>query len=128
MLFMGPLSSCFDLIVFGLLWFVYGVREAWIFQSIWFSYGVISNLVGMHIIRTAKKPFIESNASKMVYFSSILLSIVALIVPATSLGSFIGLHAVPVQFLSVILGVPILYCFVAIFAKKIYIKKYNEWI
>ncbi len=128
MLFMGPLSSCFDLIVFGLLWFVYGVREAWIFQSIWFSYGVISNLVGMHIIRTAKKPFIESNASKMVYFSSILLSIVALIVPATSLGSFIGLHAVPVQFLSVILGVPILYCFVAMFAKKIYIKKYNEWI
>lgn len=128
MLFMGPLSSCFDLIVFGLLWFAYGVREAWIFQSIWFSYGVISNLVGMHIIRTAKKPFIESNASKMVYFSSILLSIVALIVPATSLGSFIGLHAVPVQFLSVILGVPILYCFVAIFAKKIYIKKYNEWI
>lgn len=128
MLFMGPLSSCFDLIVFGLLWFAYGVREAWIFQSIWFSYGVISNLVGMHIIRTAKKPFIESNASKMVYFSSILLSIVALIVPATSLGSFIGLHAVPVQFLSVILGVPILYCFVAMFAKKIYIKKYNEWI
>ncbi len=128
MLFMGPLSSCFDLIVFALLWFVYGVRDAWVFQSIWFSYGVISNLVGMHIIRTEKKPFIESNASKMVYFSSILLSIVALIVPSTFIGEFIGLHEVPVQFLSVILGVPILYCFVAIFAKKIYIKKYNEWI
>ncbi len=128
MLFMGPLSSCFDLIVFAILWFGYGVREAWIFQSIWFSYGVISNLVGMHIIRTERKPFIESNASKMVYFSSILLSIVALIVPSTALGEFIGLSSVPIKFISVIIGVPILYCFVAILAKKIYIKKYNEWI
>jgi len=128
MLFMGPLSSCFDLIVFALLWFTFGVREAWIFQSIWFSYGVVSNLVGMHIIRTAKKPFIESNASKMVYFSSILLSIVAIVVPFTPLGAFIGLSGVPIKFLSVIIGVPILYCFVAIFAKKIYIKRYGEWI
>lgn len=128
MLFMGPLSSCFDLIVFAILWFVFGVREAWIFQSIWFSYGVVSNLVGMHIIRTAKKPFIESNASKMVYFSSILLSAIAIIVPFTPLGAFIGLAGVPIKFLSIIIGVPVLYCFVAIFAKKIYIKKYGEWI
>ena len=28
----------------------------------------------------------------------------------------------------IIIGVPILYCFVALFAKKIYIRKYNEWI
>ena len=128
MIFMGPVSSCFDLIVFALLWFVFGVRDAHVFQTIWFSYGIVSNLVGMHIIRTAKVPFIQSNASKMVYFSSILLSIVAMIVPFTILGEVIGLVAIPLQFFTVIIGVPILYCFVALFAKKIYIKRNGEWI
>ena len=128
MLFMGPLSSCFDLIVFASIWFAFGVREAAIFQTIWFSYGVVSNLVGMHIIRTAKIPFVQSNASKMVYISSIALSIIAIIVPFTIVGQFIGLTAIPLKYLSIIIGVPILYCFVALIAKKIYIKKYSEWI
>lgn len=128
MLFMGPLSSCFDLIVFASLWFIFGVREAAIFQTIWFSYGIVSNLIGMHIIRTAKIPFIESNASKMVYASSITLSIIAIIIPYTIIGEFIGLVAIPLKYLTVIIGVPILYCIVAMFAKKIYIKKFGEWI
>ena len=128
MLFMGPLSSCFDMIVFASLWFIFNVRTEAIFQTIWFSYGVVSNLVGMHIIRTAKIPFVESNAHKFVYFSSILLSIIAILVPFTALGHIIGLVSIPLKYLTVILGVPILYCFVALFAKKIYVKKYGEWI
>ena len=128
MLFMGPLSSCFDLIVFSLVWFIFDIHEAAIFQTIWFSYGVVSNLVGMHVIRTAKIPFKESHASKAVYASSIALSIIAMIVPYTFLGRAIGLTALAPKYFTVIIGVPILYCFVAIFAKKIYIKKYGEWI
>lgn len=128
MLFMGPLSSCFDLIVFALVWFSFDIHEPAIFQTIWFSYGVVSNLVGMHVIRTAKIPFKESHASKAVYASSILLSIIAMIVPYTFLGRAIGLTALELKYFSVIIGVPILYCFVAIFAKKVYIKKYGEWI
>lgn len=128
MLFMGPLSSCFDLLVFALVWFTFDIHEAAIFQTIWFSYGVVSNLVGMHVIRTAKVPFKESHASKSVYFSSILLSIIAMVVPYTFLGRAIGLTALAPKYFTVIIGVPILYCFVAVFAKKIYIKKYGEWI
>lgn len=128
MLFMGPVSSCFDLLVFALVWFSFGIHEAAIFQTIWFTYSVVSNLVGMHVIRTAKIPFKQSHASKAVYFSTILLSIVAMIVPYTFLGKAIGLVPLQLKHFSVIIGVPILYCFVAIFAKKIYIKKYGEWI
>ena len=128
MLFMGPLSSCFDLVVFALVWFTFDIHEATIFQTIWFSYGVVSNLVGLHVIRTAKIPFKESHASKAVYASSIALSIIAMIVPYTFLGRAIGLTALAPKYFTVIIGVPILYCFVAIFAKKIYIKKYGEWI
>ena len=128
MLYMGPLSSAFDLIVFASLWFVFGLRDAAEFQTVWFSYSIISNLFGMHIIRTAKKPFIESNANKVVYFSSILICIVALIIPSTYFGTILGLEPIQTRFLSVIFGVSLLYCIVATFAKKRYIKKYGEWI
>ena len=128
MLFMGPLSSSFDMIVFASIWFIFGIRDAATFQTIWFSYGVVSNLVGMHIIRTAKIPFVQSNAHKFVYVSSIILSIIAIIVPYTALGHVIGLVSNPISYLTIIIGVPILYCFVALFAKKIYIRKYHEWI
>lgn len=128
MLFMGPLSSIFDLIVFATLWFTFGVREAALFQTIWFTYSIVSNLVGMHIIRTAKIPFIQSNANKMVYFSSILLILVGIIVPFTPLGTLIGLVAIPVQYILLIFAVTFLYCILAMFAKKVYIRKYGEWI
>ncbi len=128
MLFMGPLSSAFDMLVFASLWFTFGLREAAVFQTIWFSYSIVSNLMGMHIIRTAKMPFTQSNASKKVYFSSILLSIIGILVPYTFLGKVIGLVPITLNYLSVILGVSVLYCIVAIFAKKIYIKKYGNWI
>ena len=128
MFFWGPLSSCFDMVVFACLWFFFNIREAALFQTIWFSYSIVSNLIGMHIIRTAKLPFIQSNAHKAVYISSISLIIIGLLVPFTGLGAMIGL--VPMQFSDIVLifGVTFLYCIVAIFAKKVYLKKYKEWI
>ena len=128
MLFMGPVSSIFDLIVFASLWFVFGVREAAIFQTIWFTYSIVSNLVGMHIVRTAKIPFVQSNAHKMVYASSILLILVGIIVPFTPAGSLIGLVPIAAKYIVLIFAVTFLYCILAMFAKKIYIKKYGEWI
>lgn len=128
MFFWGPLSSCFDMVVFACLWFFFNIREAALFQTIWFSYSIVSNLIGMHIIRTAKLPFIQSNAHRAVYISSISLIIIGILVPFTGLGAMIGL--VPMQFSDIVLifGVTFLYCIVAIFAKKVYLKKYKEWI
>ena len=128
MLFMGPVSSVFDLIVFASLWFVFMVRDVAHFQTIWFTYSIVSNLVGMHIIRTAKIPFIQSNANKAVYISSILLIMVGILVPFTPLGTAIGLVPIAAEYIWMIFGVTFLYCILASFAKKIYIKKYGEWI
>lgn len=128
MLFMGPLSSIFDLVVFASLWFIFGIREAATFQTVWFSYSIVSNLVGMHIIRTSKIPFIQSNAHKMVYFSSILLIIIGLIVPFTTLGSIIGLVPIAFKYIVMIFVITFFYCILALFAKKIYIRKYGDWI
>ncbi len=128
MLFMGPLSSLFDLVVFATMWFMFNLRDVATFQTVWFSYSIVSNLIGMHIIRTAKIPFVQSNANKAVYTSSIMLSIIGILVPYTFLGNLIGLVPLEFKYISIILVVPILYCFVALFAKKIYMKKFGEWI
>ena len=125
---MGPVSSLFDLIVFAFLWFTFKVREVALFQTIWFTYSIVSNLVGMHIIRTAKIPFIQSNANKMLYLSSILLMVIGILVPFTRLGAIIGLVPIALKYILLIFGVTFLYCILAMFAKKIYIKKYEEWI
>ena len=130
MLYMGPTSSIFDLLVFAILWFGFRLRahDAALFQTIWFSYGVVSNLIGLHIIRTAKTPIIKSNASKYVYFSSMVLSIVAITIPYTFIGSYLGLVSIPLKYFSVIIGIPILYCIIASFVKRVYIKRFGDWI
>ena len=128
MIVMGPTSAIFDLIIFAALWFVFGIREAAIFQTIWFSYGIISNLIGLHIIRTAKKPFIESNASKIVYIFTAIICVVAILVPFTFVGKFLGLVPLTLKYILFIFAVPIIYCLLALEVKKLYIKKYEDWI
>lgn len=128
MIVMGPTSAIFDIIIFATLWFVFNIREAAIFQTIWFSYGIISNLIGLHIIRTAKKPFIESNSSQIVYLFTISICAVAIIIPFTFIGKFLGLVPLTFTYILFIFAVPIVYCFLAIEVKKLYIKKYGEWI
>ena len=130
MVHMGPLSSCFDLIVFATLWFVFNLRtpDAALFQTIWFSYGIVSNLFGLHVIRTSKMPFVQSNAAKPVYMSSIIVSLVAVLVPFTPIGAAIGLVPIPLQYMALIFVTPIVYCIIAQFAKHRYIRKYHEWL
>ena len=128
MFFMGPLSSCFDLIVFAYMWFVLGIRTAVAFQTIWFTYSIISNLLGLFIIRTSKTPIKDSNASKPVYLSSFIIIIVAILLPYTALGKAINLVPISLNVIVILFAISILYCIVATSAKKYYIKKHGEWI
>ena len=128
MFYMGPTSSIFDLIVFALIWFVFGVRDAALFQTIWFCFGIISTMMGLHVIRSGKRPFVESNASNAVYITTIGISLLTLLIPFTGLGKIIGLVPLPLVYLLIIFGVAFLYCMLASFVKKKYIKKYGEWL
>ena len=82
----------------------------------------------MHIIRTAKNPIEGSNASKPVYFSSILIMIIAILMPYTGLGKLIGLVPIGAEIIMIMFAISLFYCIVASIAKKFYIKKYGEWI
>ena len=128
MFFMGPISAVFNLLVFVTLWFLFKVRDASTYQTIWFCYSIVANLLGMHIIRTAKIPFIQSNANKVVYISSFSLILIALILPFTPLGALIGLVPIAVKYIALIFVIAIMFCVVTLFAKKFYIKKFREWI
>ncbi len=128
MFFMGPLSSAFDLIIFAILWFIMNVRTVLAFQTIWFTYSIISNLLGMYVIRTAKNPLKSSKASMPVYISSFVIIAIALLLPYTALGKAISLVPIGLNFIVLMFGLSFAYCIVASFAKKIYIKKYGEWI
>ena len=50
MYYMGPTSSIFDLVVFALLWFAFGIRTAALFQTTWFCYGIVSTMMGLHAV------------------------------------------------------------------------------
>ena len=126
--FMGPLSAIFDIIVYSSLWFFFNVHDVATFQTMSFSFSIVSNLVGLHIIRTSKIPFVQSNAHKAVYLSSIALIIIGIIVPFTALGSILGFVPLELKYIFLIFAVTFLYCIVAMVAKKIYIKKFKEWI
>lgn len=128
MYYMGPTSSIFDLVVFALLWFAFGIRTAELFQTTWFCYGIISTMMGLHVIRSSKRPFVETHASNAVYATTILISLVTLLIPFTPLGSIIGFVPIPLTYIVVILGVAFLYCMLASLVKKLYIKKYGEWL
>ena len=64
MVFIGPISSIFDYVTFGMLLYIFG---AWtnpaLFQTGWFVESLLTQTLIIHIIRTAKIPFIESRAS-----------------------------------------------------------------
>ena len=131
MLIMGPLSTLFDMLVFSVMWFGLNLREHNIalFQTIWFTYSIASNLIGMHIIRTNKRPIIESHASTPVYASSISIIILAILIPYTIIGKMIGLTPIGFKYIMIfIIAIPLLYCIIAQIVKKVYIKEYGEWL
>jgi len=131
MFWFGPLSSLFDILCFVILYFIFkadSIETQSIFQTGWFMVGLITQTLIVHLIRTAKIPFIESRASKPVIISTILVSLIGLILPYSFIGTMLGLTAMPLLFLPFLFGIIIVYALMVQGFKKYYIKRYGEWI
>jgi P-type Mg2+ transporter len=64
MLFIGPISSIFDYVTYFTMIYAFGAWDnAALFQTGWFVESLLTQTLIIHIIRTAKAPFIESLAS-----------------------------------------------------------------
>ena len=68
-IFIGPVSSVFDIIIFIVMWNVFGANipeMQSLFQTGWFVVGLLTQLLIVHMIRTQHIPFLQSTAARPV--------------------------------------------------------------
>ena len=131
MIYIGPVSSIFDIVTFVVMWFVFGannVESMALFQSGWFVVGLLTQTLIVHMIRTRKVPFIQSRASAPVLIMTGVIIAVGVIIPFTGFGTFINLVPLPPSYFIWLVGILISYSLLTELVKRIYIKKFNTWI
>ena len=96
MICIGPISSIFDYATFALMIFVFG---SWtnpsLFQTGWFVESLLTQTLIIHVIRTARIPFIESRASAALTATSLAVAAVGILLPVTPLGAALGFTPLP---------------------------------
>ena len=130
-MFLGPLSSIFDILCYIVLWWAIGannIEMAPVFQCGWFVFGTVSQVLIIHMIRTGKKPFLQSMPSRSLFFSTLVVAIVALIIGFTRLSVALDMMPLPVSFIPWLLILLIGYGISAQMIKKVYVKFYKEWL
>jgi len=124
MIVIGPISSIFDFITFGVLWFMFHASES-LFHTGWFLESLCTQTLVIYIIRTGKKPFIESKPSQFLMFTSIYIVTIGLFIPFTPLGKYFGFVAPPLSYFPVLAGIVGSYLLLVQIVKKLFIKKYG---
>lgn len=131
MIFIGPISSIFDITTYLLMWYVFNcsspVAQS-LFQSGWFVEGLLSQTLIVHMIRTKKIPFIQSRASWSVMSMTLAIMAVGIIIPFTKFGSYIGLTPLPLSYFPWLAVTLIAYCVLTQLIKEWYIKKFKRWL
>ena len=90
-LFIGPISSIFDYVTYFLMLYVFNAwNNAALFQTGWFVESLLTQTLIIHIIRTAKIPFLESRASTALITTTIIIAAIGIALPFTWLGGFLG--------------------------------------
>ena len=132
MLIMGLTSSIIDALSFALFLFVFkynSIEMASYFQTAWFVTCLITELSIIFNIRTSKIPFTESNASPKLYILTIFSMILTIITPIilSQIKSF-DFVILPIWFYICLISLVFLYFLLVLIVKKLYIKKYGEWL
>jgi len=142
MLYFGPISSIFDIAMFGVLFWIIspqmiggaysalssGGQAAFAasFQSGWFVFSLWTQSLIIHVLRTRHAPFIESNSSAAVMIATLGAVVIGTLI--TEAGWFAGLGFVSMPmafFLAVALGC-VLYMLLAAWVKHRFVEKYGE--
>lgn len=143
MLWIGPTSSVFDITTYVLLFFIIcpvvaggafgdpGVNTALfisVFHAGWFVESLWSQTLVIHMLRTPKIPFIQSRASGMVLFFTSLGIAIGTIIPYTSFGEQVGMSPLPLVFFFWLALTLTGYMALVTFLKRVYIKRYGEFL
>lgn len=146
MLWIGPISSLFDIATYLLLYFVLcplatggqlytqladpAAQALYValFQTGWFVESMWTQTLVIHMLRTEKLPFAQSRASVPVALLSLAGIALVTAIPFTPLAAPLEMAALPpVYFL--LLGIVVLgYMALVTVVKKRYIRRYGQWL
>jgi Mg2+-importing ATPase len=131
MVFIGPISSIFDYVTFGVLWFVFAantLEKQALFQAGWFIEGLLSQTLIVHMIRTSKIPFVQSRASFPLLLMTAVIMGIGILIPYSFIGRSIGLAALPFNYFYWLTGIILGYCLLTQSIKMWFIKKFHYWL
>jgi Mg2+-importing ATPase len=97
MLIFGPISSLSDFLTFFILLKVLNAQSA-LFQTGWFVESLLSQTIIIFSIRTSVVPFFKSKPSLLLVISSIIVAIIALILPFSPVANLFSFVAPPIRF------------------------------
>ncbi|MGO4936945.1 magnesium-translocating P-type ATPase [Fundicoccus sp. Sow4_H7] len=139
MVWFGPVSSIFDILIFIALYFfinpsvlagnftqlatVQQEQFATLFQSGWFVFSLWSQTLVLYGLRTEKQSYLESKPSNIFILITSLALVFGSSLPYTILGEHINLTALPLTFWSWMAALVVLYLGLINYAKKTYIRR-----
>jgi P-type Mg2+ transporter len=131
MVFIGPISSIFDIVTFIVMWHVFGansVEHQSLFQSGWFVVGLLTQTLIVHMIRTQHIPFIQSRAAWPVILLTASIMAIGIYLPFSPLGEHVGMVPLPPSYFPWLVGILLCYCLLTQLIKRFYIRRFGQWL
>jgi Mg2+-importing ATPase len=128
MVFIGPVSSLFDYATFALMWFVFkanSVEHQSLFQTGWFVESLMTQTLIVHIIRTAKIPFLQSRPSLIMALVTLCVMSIGIMIPFTPIGSALGMVPLPGLYFAWLAAIMIGYCTLTQLMKSWFVGRYG---
>jgi Mg2+-importing ATPase len=124
-LIIGPISSIFDFLTFGVLLLVFHFGEKQ-FQTGWFMESIATQVFVIYVIRTKKIPFFQSKPSRALLINTLLAVGIAWIIPYLFIGKYFEFAALPLPVLLIILVMVFIYLLLVQFVKRWFYKKFSN--
>lgn len=124
MLTLGPVSSLFDFITFGLLLWIVHAGEA-LFQTGWFVISLASQVLVIFIIRSSKPPW-QSRPHPALVASALSVVAVGIVLPFTPIGTWFGFVPLPFDVLLALAAVTVTYLLLAAVVKRRFLAWYGR--
>jgi Mg2+-importing ATPase len=121
MLVMGPISSIFDYLTFGLLLVVFHATAAAL-QTGWFIESLATQVLVIFVLRTRRNP-LRSHPHRLLATTSLAIVTGAIAVPFTPLGAWFGFVPPHAAFLLAIAGLTAGYLLLAETAKQMFYRR-----
>ena len=131
MVFIGPISSVFDVVTFLVMWNVFHantVAKQSLFQSGWFVVGLLTQTLIVHMIRTQHIPFIQSRAATPVILLTACIMALGIYLPFSPVGEHLGMVPLPPAYFVWLALILSSYCLLTQLVKTIYIRRFGQWL